>query len=363
MSIAINQERRRFFGMAAMTLAAARLGVLGLAAQLMGCVPHQLRREGTFPSLDGATEWLNSAPLTLAGLRGKVILIDFWTYTCINWLRTLPYVCAWAEQYKEHGLVVIGVHSPEFSFEHNLENVRRAANEMRVTYPIAIDNDFAIWRAFENNYWPALYLIDAQRQIRYHQFGEGAYAETERVIQQLLTEAGVSGIKQDVAAVAAQGAEAAADWASLQSLETYVGYGRTEHFASPGGAIWDERRVYAVPAQLRLNQWALAGDWTIQQEALVLNTANGRIAYCFHARDLHLVMGPAAPGTSVRFRVRINGQPPGAAHGLDVDDQGNGTVREPRLYQLIRQPQPITDRLFEIEFLNAGVAAFVFTFG
>jgi hypothetical protein len=272
-------------------------------------------------------------------------------------------VRAWAEIYKEQGLVVIGVHSPEFSFEHNLDNVRRAAQAMRVDYPIVIDNDFAIWRAFENNYWPALYLIDAHGQIRYHQFGEGAYTEAERVIQPLLIEAGVDGINQDVVAVAARGAEAAADWDSLQSLETYVGYGRTEHFASPGGAGWDERRVYAAPAQLRLNQWALVGDWTMQQEALVLNTANGRIAYRFHARDLHLVMGSVAPGTPVRFRVRIDGQPPGAAHGLDVDDQGNGTVSEQRLYQLIRQPQPIEERQFEIEFLAEGVAVFVWTSG
>jgi thiol-disulfide isomerase/thioredoxin len=301
--------------------------------------------------------------LTPAGLRGKVVLVEFWTYTCVNWLRTLPYVRAWAEKYKEQGLVVIGVHAPEFSFEHNLDNVRRAAQELRVDYPVAIDNDFAIWRAFNNHYWPALYVIDAQGQIRHHQFGEGAYEQAERVMQQLLTEAGASGLDRDVVTVDAQGVEVAADWDSLRSPETYVGYGRSENFASPGGAVWDERSIYAAPAQLRLNQWALTGDWTMQQEALGLNTANGRIAYRFHARDLHLVMGPAARGTAVPFRVRIDGQPPGAAHGSDIDEQGNGTVSAPRLYQLIRQPQPIAERQFEIEFLDAGVEAFCFTFG
>ncbi len=319
--------------------------------------------EGELPSLGGATEWLNSPPLTAAGLRGKVVLIDVWTYTCINWLRTLPYVRAWAEKYKDQGLVVIGVHAPEFGFEHNVDNVRRAAKDMRVAYPIAIDNDFAIWRALKNNYWPALYLVDAQGRIRYHQFGEGEYDRSERVIQQLLAEAGTSGISRELVSVDARGAEVAADWASLKSPENYVGYERTEGFASPGGAVPDKRRVYAAPAKLKLNQWALSGDWTMAKPATVLNAANGRIAYRFHARDLHLVMGPAARGTSVRFRVLIDGQPPGAAHGVDVDEQGNGTVSEQRLYQLIRQPKPIADRQFEIEFLDPGVEAFAFTFG
>jgi len=332
-----------------------------LAARHPAAVPLPI--EGELPSLGGATGWLNSPPLSAAGLRGKVVLIDFWTYTCINWLRTLPYVRAWAEKYREHGVVVIGVHSPEFSFEHDIDNVRRAAKDMRVAYPIAIDNDYAIWSAFDNHYWPALYLVDAQGRIRSHQFGEGAYEQSEMMIQQLLAEAGISGIAHELVSVDAQGTEAAADWGDLRSPENYVGDARTENFASPGGAVVDQPRVYATPARFSLNHWALAGEWTVEREATVLNTANGRIAYRFHARDLHLVMGPAARGTPVRFRVFIDGQAPGAAHGIDVDDQGNGTVTDQRLYQLIRQPGPIADRQFEIEFLDAGVEAFAFTFG
>ena len=322
-----------------------------------------LPSEGELPSLSGATTWLNAPPLSAADLRGKVVLIDFWTYTCINWLRTLPYVRAWAEKYREHGVVTIGVHSPEFSFEHDLENVRRAVQDMRVSYSIAIDNDFAIWQAFTNHYWPALYLVDAQGHLRYHHFGEGAYELSEMMLQHLLAEAGMSGFDQELVSVDGKAAEAAADWDSLRSVETYVGLERTEHFASPGGAKLDEVRLYTAPERLRLNHWALAGEWTVGREATVLNEANGRIAYRFHARDLHLVMGPAARGTSVRFHVFLDGQAPGEAHGSDVDDQGNGTVTDQRLYQLIRQPRPIDDRQFEIEFLDAGVEAFVFTFG
>jgi thiol-disulfide isomerase/thioredoxin len=319
--------------------------------------------EGELPSFSGATAWLNSPPLSAASLRGNVVLIDFWTYTCINWLRTLPYVRAWAEKYREHGVVTIGVHSPEFSFEHDLENVRRAARDMRVEYPIAIDNDFAIWHAFTNHYWPALYLVDALGHLRYHHFGEGAYELTEMMLQHLLAEAGIGGFDDDLVSVDAQGAEVAADWDSLRSVETYVGYERTEHFASPGGAVLDKRRVYTAPERLRLNHWALAGEWTVGREATVLNEANGRIAYRFHARDLHLVVGPSALGTSGRFRVFIDGQAPGEAFGSDVDERGNGTMTDQRLYQLIRQSGHIADRLFEIEFLDAGVEAFVFTFG
>lgn len=333
------------------------------AVQQTTPAPVRLPIEGELPSLGGATGWLNSPPLTAAGLRGKVVLIDIWTYTCINWLRTLPHVRAWAEKYKNQGLVVIGVHSPEFAFEKDVDNVRRAAKDMRVDYPIAIDSDYAIWRALNNNYWPALYFVDAQGRIRHHHFGEGEYEQSERIIQQLLSEAGMGGFGRELVAVDARGAEIAADWASLKSPENYVGYGRTENFASPGGAVSDKRRVYAVPARLKLNQWALAGDWTVQKQLTVLNKPNGRIAYRFHARDLHLVMGPAARGAAVRFRVLIDGQPPGAAHGADVDEQGNGTVTEQRLYQLIRQPKPIADRQFEIEFLDPGVEAFAFTFG
>jgi len=330
---------------------------------LLAAIHPRLPIEGELPSLGSATEWLNSQPLTAAGLRGKVVLIDFWTYTCINWLRSLPYVRAWAEKYKDQGLVVVGVHTPEFAFEKNVDNVRRAAKDMRVDYPIAIDNDYAIWRAFNNSYWPALYFVDAQGHIRHHQFGEGAYEESEMIIQQLLEEAGNGSMGHDLVSVDARGAEAAADWGSLRSPENYLGYERTENFASPGGAVLDKPRFYDAPARLRLNNWALSGSWTVGEQATVLNEANGTIAYRFHARDLHLVMGPAARGTSVRFRVLIDGRPPGAANGIDVDDQGNGTVSEQRLYQLVRQPKPIADRQFEIEFLDSGVEAFAFTFG
>jgi thiol-disulfide isomerase/thioredoxin len=359
----LNHDRRRFIAAAAMTVAAAPFGVTGCAARRMTSAAAQLPVEGELPSLGGATGWLNSQPLSANSLRGKVVLVQFCTYTCINWLRTLAYVRAWAEKYEGQGLTVVGVHTPEFPFEKDGDNVRRASKEMRVVYPVALDSDYAIWRAFENRYWPALYFIDAQGRIRHHRFGEGDYEHSERVIQQLLAEAGAGGVGHDLVSVDARGAEAAADWDSLKSPENYVGYGRTENFASPGGAVPDKSRVYGAPAQLGLNQWALSGDWTMGKGAVVLNKAGGRIAYSFHARDLHLVMGPSARGSSVRFRVALDGQPPRAAHGVDVDEQGNGAVAEQRLYQLIRQPKPITDRRFEIEFLDAGAEAFAFTFG
>ena len=335
---------------------------MGMVGQMTPAAVH-LPVEGDLPSFNGANEWLNSPPLTAAGLRGKVVLVDFWTYTCINWLRTLPYVRAWAEKYKDQGLVVIGVHTPEFAFEKNVDNVRRAVKDLRVDYPVAIDSDYAVWRAFNNHYWPALYFVDAQGHIRHHHFGEGGYERSEMILQQLLAEAGMGDTGQELVSVDARGIEAAADWSSLRSPETYVGYERTENFASPGGVVLDEPHVYAAPARLRLNHWSLSGDWTVGRQATVLNQANGRIAYRFHARDLHLVMGPAARGTSVRFRVLIDGQPPEAAHGIDVDEQGDGTATEQRLYQLIRQPKPIVDRQFEIGFLDPGVEAFAFTFG
>ena len=319
--------------------------------------------EGEMPALDDATGWLNSSPLATAGLRGKVVLVDFWTYTCINWLRTEPYVRAWAEKYKNQGLVVIGVHTPEFAFEHDVDNVRRAVKAMRIEYPVALDSDYGIWNAFKNEYWPALYFVDAQGRIRHHQFGEGDYAQSERVIQQLLSEAGTTGVSRDLVSGDAQGAEVAADWDNLKSQENYVGFGRTENFSSVGRAVLDKPHVYAAPARLKLNDWALSGDWTVEKPLVALNKPNGRIVYRFHARDLHLVMGPAARGRSVRFRVLIDGKPPGAAHGGDVDEEGNGTVTEQRLYQLIRQAKPIADRQFEIEFLDSGVQAFAFTFG
>lgn len=357
----INQDRRRFLGTAAVAVVAARLGVTGFAkAQLAAGV--RLPMEGAFPSLSGATGWINSRPLMPDGLRGKVVLIDFWTYTCVNWRRTLPYVRAWAERYADRGLVVIGVHTPEFSFEHDIENVRWAVKDMNIDYPIAVDSDYAIWRAFNNEYWPALYLIDAKGQIRHHQFGEGGYKESEGAIQQLLSEAGKDGGTGFVSVVPS-GAEVAADWASLRTPETYVGYEQTMNFASPGGVVRNKAHVYALPGRLSLNQWALEGDWTAGKEALSLNLPNGRIAYQFHARDLNLVMGPAKRGSSIRFRVFVDGQPPGGAHGVDVDGLGNGTVVEQRLYQLIRHPDPIVDHQFEIVFLDSGVQAFDFTFG
>jgi len=340
--------------------------LLTRANQLFRATTHPaalLPVEGRMPSLDSATGWVNSPLLTAADLRGQVVLVNFWTYTCINWLRTLPYLRAWADKYKDHGLVVIGVHTPEFDFEHDLDNVRRATNDLRVDYPVAIDSDYAIWSAFDNHYWPAFYFVDAQGQIRHHRFGEGEYEMSEMILQQLLTEAGSGGTDQQLISVDAGGVEAAADWASLQSPENYLGAERTQNFALFPGAVLGPRHVYAAPTRLHLNHWALAGDWTVQAQDTVLTQAGGRILYRFHARDLHLVMAPPAPGTPVRFHVRIDSQPPGAAHGTDIDDHGNGTVIEPRLYQLIRQPGPITERTFEAIFLDPGVHAYAFAFG
>lgn len=314
-------------------------------------------------SLDRANEWLNSVALTPESLRGKVVLINFWTYTCINWRRQLPYVRAWHEKYKDQGLVVIGIHAPEFEFEKDMDNVRWAAKDMKIDYPIAVDNNHAIWRAFRNQAWPALYFIDAQGRVRHHFFGEGAYEQSEMVIQALLREAGAAGVGRETVKVDARAHEAAPDWSNLASPENYVGFARTDGFASPGGISRNEPRTYQLPVRQRLNEWALAGDWTVRKDASVLNKSGGSISYRFHARDLHLVMGPAVRGTSVKFRVLIDGQSPGTAHGADVDEQGYGTVTEQRMYQLIRQGAPITDRQFEIEFLNPGVEAFAFSFG
>ena len=318
--------------------------------------------EGELPSFDGATGWLNSLPLTPAGLRGQVVLVSFWTYTCVNWLRQLPYLRAWAAKYDGLGLVVASVHTPEFPFEHDAANVRRAVADMRIDYPVALDNDYAVWRAFTNHYWPALYFADAQGRIRHHHYGEGEYQRSEMVIQQLLTEAGTGDAGHDVVSVDPRGVEAPADWDTLRSAENYTGYDRTENFASPGGAVPGEGHLYTAPAELRLNHWALAGDWTMEDQAATLNEAGGMITYRFHARDLNVVMGPAAPGTSVPFRLLLDGQPPGVAHGADADGQGHGTVTGQRLYQLIRQPGPIADRTVEITFADRGAQAYVFTF-
>ena len=357
-------DRRRFLGMAALSLGAAWIGTRDSVMHMITVKPFRLSSASDLASLGGATAWLNSPPLTPADLQGKVVLVDFWTYTCINWLRTLPYVRAWAARYREQGFVVIGVHTPEFTFEEDIDNVRRAVQERGITYPIAIDNNRAIWSGFGNHYWPALYFIDASGRVRDHHFGEGSYDESESRIRQLLGAAGRGGeTDREAVSIEARGPEVGADWDSLKSPETYIGHQKAENFVSPGSAAPNTRRVYAIPPRVRLNHWALAGEWIVKPEAAVLNTAGGRIAYRFHARDLHLIMGRSERGGPVRFRVSIDGQPPAANHGSDVDEQGNGTVTEQRLYQLIRQSRPVADRQFEIEFLDSGVEAFAFTFG
>jgi thiol-disulfide isomerase/thioredoxin len=300
---------------------------------------------GALSALDGAPVWLNSEPLTAAGLRGRVVLVDFWTYSCVNWLRTLPYVRAWHERYRDRGLVVVGVHAPEFGFEHDLDNVRRAAGDLAVDYPVVIDNDFTIWRSFDNHYWPAVYLVDGDGRVRFHHFGEEAYEETERAIQRLL------GVDEETVRVDAGGVAEAADWSALRSPETYLGFARGERLA--------DRR----PDGLALNQWALAGEWSVGEEAAVLDAAAGSIAYRFEGRDLNLVLEPPASGTSVGFTVRLDGRPPDDAHGVDVDESGKGTLSEPRMYQLVRERGRIRQQTFEITFDDPGVRAYVFTFG
>jgi thiol-disulfide isomerase/thioredoxin len=323
--------------------------------------PLALSEEGHLPGFEGATSWLNSPRLTTDDLRGKVVLVDFWTYTCINWLRTLAYVRAWAEKYEDHGLVVVGVHTPEFPLEREVENVRWAAENMEVEYPIALDSEYSIWDAFSNRYWPAVYIADAEGRIRHHQFGEGMYDECERVIQQLLREAGAEEVDDDLVAAAPDGFEAQADWTNLGSPETCLGYAQGQNLASPD-ATFDEPRTFAAPDSLRLNEWALSGDWTIESGASVLNRADGKIAFRFRARHVHLVLR-SREGTPVPFRVLVEGEPPGDAHGLDVDEDGHGTLVQPRLYQLIRERGAITDRTFDISFQVPGVEAYVFTFG
>jgi thiol-disulfide isomerase/thioredoxin len=322
-----------------------------------------LPAEGHLPGFDGATGWQNSEPLTAAGLRGKVVLVDFWTYTCINWLRTLAYVRAWAEKYKDHGLVVVGVHTPEFPFERDPDNVRQAVKDMNVWYPIALDSDYEVWRAFSNRYWPAVYIVDAEGRIRHHQFGEGGYDECERGVQQLLHEAGVEGIPDDLVSLRPDGFEAQADWTNLRSPETYLGYSQGQNLSARGDAQIGVASTFEAPDTLMLNHWALSGEWTIESGKSMLNGEEGRVAFRFHARDVHLVMSPPARGTSVPFRVFLDGEPPGASHGLDVNEEGHGTLDQQRLYQLIRQPGSIADRTFEILFLGEGAEAYVFTFG
>ncbi|BBU29623.1 cytochrome C biogenesis protein DipZ [Burkholderia sp. THE68] len=331
--------------------------------------PAPLPVEGALPPLDGAVQWINSPPLTKEALRGKVVLLDVWTYSCINCLRTLPYLKSWAQKYRDQGLVVIGVHAPEFAFERNVDNVKKAVHDLGIDYPVAIDNNFAIWRALNNQYWPAHYFVDAQGNIRYHHFGEGDYAHSEHVIQQLLAEAG-HGAPPALAMTAkagddaiGQGAMLQADNADMRSPETYIGYERAEQFMSPGGEAPDRLHDYAAPKSLDVNDWGLAGPWKVGAEHATLEGATGRIVYRFHARDLHLVLGPTKDGRPVRFRVSIDGAAPGASHGSDVQADGTGTVTEQRLYQLVRQTGPVADRTFTIEFLDPGVEAYAFTFG
>jgi thiol-disulfide isomerase/thioredoxin len=308
------------------------------------------------PSLDGATGWLDSEPLDPAGLRGRVVLVNFWTLTCINWLRQEPYVRAWSQAYRDDGLVVIGVHTPEFSFEHELERVRAAVEERGIDYPVALDNDYAIWNAFDNQYWPALYFVGREGTIDDSHFGEGRYAESDRVIQRLL------GVERELVTVEGVGVEAEADWDQLRTPETYLGYARSERFASADGTAFDERGAYELPERLRLNHWALAGAWTIGREHLVLDQAGGSIASRFHARDAHLVLS-SGTRQGIPFRVLLDGEAPGPSHGVDVDEDGNGVLRDGRLYQLVRQHDGVRERTLEITFLEPGAEAYVFTFG
>ena len=336
----------------------------GRAARHQGVAAADLPVEGMMPSFDGAGGWLNSQPLTPSGLRGHVVVVQFWTYTCINWLRTQAYFRAWSERYRDQGLVTIGVHTPEFKFEHDVDNVRWAVQARKIDYPVAIDNDFAVWGAFANNYWPALYFVDSQGRIRHHRFGEGDYERSEMVIRQLIADAGVEDLRPGLASVEPKGDEVQADWGDLRSPETYLGYDQATGFdAGGGGATWDKPHTYAAPAHLGLNHWGLIGNWTVRSDASALNSPKGLVAYQFHARDVNLVMGPARKGATVRFRVLLDGESAGPAHGADVDANGNGTVVQQRMYQLIRQPGPIRDRRFEIEFLDSGGEAFCFTFG
>ncbi|MGV2290869.1 cytochrome c biogenesis protein DipZ [Trinickia sp. YCB016] len=325
--------------------------------------PSALPVEGQLPSLDGAQNWLNSPPLTREALRGKVVVVNFWTYSCINSLRALPYLKTWADRYRNDGLVVIGVNTPEFGFEHDPSNVKRALTDLGIRYPVAIDNDYAIWQAFGNEYWPAFYIVDAQGRIRYHHFGEGDYDGAEKAIRQLLAESGKTTQARELPPISGSGAQAAADEADLGSGETYVGYKQATGFASPEDVRPDAVAAYSVPSKLRLNRWALGGQWAVGGEAAVLNEANGRIAYRFHARDLHFVLAPNANGKPVRFRITIDGAPPGDSHGADVAADGTGTVTAARLYQLVRQTGTVSDRTFTIEFLDPGVRAYSFTFG
>jgi thiol-disulfide isomerase/thioredoxin len=346
-----------------MTDAPSKPGLIRSFAHRLAGDPVALPVEGRLASFDGATGWLNSEPLTPDGLRGRVVLVDFWTYTCVNWLRTLPYVRAWAAKYRDAGLTVIGVHTPEFGFERMVDNIVARSRDFGVDYPTAIDSDYGVWRAFANHFWPAIYIADAEGRIRYHHFGEGEYAQTEMVIQQLLLDAGAPAIDQGLVEVEPQGLEVAADWRTLQSPETYLGYGQGSGFASDAIAAYDQSHVYTAHASLGLNDWDLSGRWTVARHSAALDERGGRIAFRFHARDVNLVMSPASRGASIPYRVFLDGQVADRASGTDAQSDGTGSVADQRTYQLIRQTDPIADRIFEIEFLDAGVEAYCFTFG
>jgi thiol-disulfide isomerase/thioredoxin len=335
-------------------------GMMMSAAKASGGLPV----EGEIPSFAGATLWLNSPPLTPESLRGKVVVVDFWTYSCINCLRALPFVESWYQKYKDRGLVVIGVHAPEFAFEKDPGNVRRAVADLKIVYPVALDNDYAIWQAFNNQYWPAHYFIDANGRIRAHHFGEGNYDESEEIIRKLLAESGQNDLPPaGMGAAKLVGVQAQPDEAHDQSPETYVGYRRAENFASPGGLVQDQAHGYTVPAALKLNEWALGGSWNVDPEKAVLGAVGGKIVFRFYARDLHLVLGPGGDGKPVRFRVTLDGAAPAANHGADTDSTGAGSIDRQRLYQLIRQSGEVGQHVFSIEFLDPGVQAYSFTFG
>jgi thiol-disulfide isomerase/thioredoxin len=336
--------------------------IRSIAHRLAGESPT-LPVEGRLASFDGATSWLNTEPLTPEGLRGRVVLVDFWTYTCVNWLRTLPYVRAWSAKYANAGLTVVGAHTPEFGFERDLDNVVAQSRNLGFDYPVAVDSAYGVWRAFDNHFWPAVYVADAEGRIRFHHFGEGEYAMTEMVIQQLLVEAGAEGLDQDLVDVDPQGLEVAADWRTLQSPETYAGYGQSSGFAQEDVARYDEPHGYEAPGDLPLNHWGLAGTWNVARPAAISTEPGGRIAFQFHARDLNLVMGPVSKGLAIPYRILLDGRPVGEAHGTDVAPDGSGVVDAQRTYQLVRQPGAIAERRFEIEFLDAGVEAYCFTFG
>jgi thiol-disulfide isomerase/thioredoxin len=355
----INRNRRRFLGAAAMTIAGARFVPESSAEESRAAGSD----EGAMPELSGAIGWLNSVPLSRQLLRGKVVLVNFWTYTCINSLRPMPYVKSWAAKYKDAGLVVIGAHTPEFSFEHDAKNVENAVRRLNITFPVAIDSNNKIWDAFDNQAWPAQYVADAKGRIRYHHFGEEDYVEIEAVIQELLKENGATGVASSPTSVNGVGIEAAPDWADERSPETYIGYRMAENFSSPERVRKDSVQEYSAPAKLLLNHWGLSGSWNVNGESAVPQATHGKIVFRFHSRDLNLVLAPTKDGKPVRFRVMLEGAAPGEKCGVDIAPDGSGEIREPRLYQLIRQKGAILDRTFEIEFLDIGGNALDFTFG